>query len=503
MLHLTKREIYQAFADWYGLGGDSCDAMMQSGRLNHFNTGGWVLSEAARESADKAQLIWEVAQCAPELWTVDGKIDVALLVGHDPMFFEMLFPDLRDQIDHVYRHHKTAAMMVHKNIAVAPIGWYLNACASVLVQFDTMPFGAFSLDTAMSAYNRVSNVLSAAVRCASRNRSRIESQEHTASMFATMVNILRSMGVLYTDATTSNEEFQKNVDRDGYTVFWLNWVFTRCNMMAKDAEIHLKGVKVLEGGEHLSGFFNKIPMPKRPIIGANGIVQGFEPFFDNTAQSKHDPRAPVGYDAADTMILSGTKAEYTFLSGRTEGDPLDNPVAAWLAETLRPRTINWVSDDPITDILEAAAEATAWKDAVGVTLAKQAAILMHNLHQLNKGSIRHDMPDWGDFQTRIAKLADSGDVDGLFRYIYDVCGERVKLKVLTAAPALCHMTHRIGDGRYSILWESTGTHVISGLGDNKYDILSADNIRHLRACYNAHIHKADRKPCSHSTSRKN
>ena len=198
-------------------------------------------------------------------------------------------------------------------------------------------------------------------------------------------------------------------------------------------------------------------------------------------------------------------------------NPLTDPVAAWLAEILRPRNINHISD-PISDVIAAAIEeGTAWHDKTPAALVKQAATLLSTLHAYNKGQVQVSV--WQTettaergFREALHRLVDaSADPDPkVFAYVLlTEFGERLRLsnKVphfmgVVERDTLAHVD---SSGRNSVLWASTGGFIyrsVPSLGRELIDWQHPDNVAHLQACYNAHnTPLGDTHPCSHFTSR--
>lgn len=212
--------------------------------------------------------------------------------------------------------------------------------------------------------------------------------------------------------------------------------------------------------------------------------------------------------------------------------PLTDPVAAWLAEILRPRNINHISD-PISDVIAAAIEGTAWHDKTPAALVKQAATLLSTLHAYNKGQVPNaqipteKLLDLGHIQFSVGqaettaergfrealhRLVDaSADPDPkVFAYVLlTEFGERLRLsnKVphFTGVVERDTLAHVDSSGRHSVLWASTGDFIyrsVPSLGRELIDWQHPDNVAHLQACYNAHnTPLGDTHPCSHFTSR--
>lgn len=197
--------------------------------------------------------------------------------------------------------------------------------------------------------------------------------------------------------------------------------------------------------------------------------------------------------------------------------PLTDPVAAWLAEILRPRNINHISD-PISDVIAAAIdEGTAWHDKTPAALVKQAATLLSTLHAYNKGQVQFSVGQTETtaergFREALHRLVDaSADPDPkVFAYVLlTEFGERLRLsnKVphFMGVVERNTLAHVDSSGRHSVLWASTGDFIYRAVPSHGRELIDwqhPDNVAHLQACYNAHnTPLGDTHPCSHFTSR--
>ena len=206
-------------------------------------------------------------------------------------------------------------------------------------------------------------------------------------------------------------------------------------------------------------------------------------------------------------------------------NPLTDPVAAWLAEILRPRNIDHISD-PISDVLAAAIEeGTAWHDKTPAALVKQAATLLSTLHTYNKGQVtdepighvqfsvcQAETAAERGFREALHRLVDaSAEPDPkVFAYVLlTEFGERLRLsnkvphfKGVVERDTLAHVD---SSGRHSVLWASTGGFIYRAVPSHGRELIDwqhPDNVAHLQACYNAHnTPLGDTHPCSHFTSR--
>ena len=197
-------------------------------------------------------------------------------------------------------------------------------------------------------------------------------------------------------------------------------------------------------------------------------------------------------------------------------NPLTDPVAAWLAEILRPRNIDHISD-PISDVLAAAIkEGTAWYDKTPAALVKQAATLLSTLHAYNKGQVTNEPVghvQFGVCQAETAaergfhealhRLIDaSADPDPkVFAYVLlTEFGERLRLsnkaphfKGVVERDTLAHVD---SSGRHSILWASTGGFIYRAVPSHGRELIDwqhPDNVAHLQACYTAHNKRSDNR----------
>lgn len=206
-------------------------------------------------------------------------------------------------------------------------------------------------------------------------------------------------------------------------------------------------------------------------------------------------------------------------------NPLTDPVAAWLAEILRPRNINHISD-PISDVIAAAIdEGTAWHDKTLAALVKQAATLLSTLHAYNKGQVtdepighvqfsvcQAETTAERGFREALHRLVDaSAEPDPkVFAYVLlTEFGERLRLsnkvphfKGVVERDTLAHVD---SSGRHSVLWASTGGFIYRAVPSHGRELIDwqhPDNVEHLQACYTAHnTPLGDTYPCSHFTSR--
>lgn len=206
-------------------------------------------------------------------------------------------------------------------------------------------------------------------------------------------------------------------------------------------------------------------------------------------------------------------------------NPLTDPVAAWLAEILRPRNINHISD-PISDVIAAAIkEGTAWHDKTLAALVKQAATLLSTLHAYNKGQVtdepigrvqfsvcQAETAAERGFREALHRLVDaSAEPDPkVFAYVLlTEFGERLRLsnkaphfRGVVERDTLAHVD---SSGRHSVLWASTGGFIYRAVPSHGRELIDwqhPDNVEHLQACYTAHnTPLGDTYPCSHFTSR--
>ena len=185
-----------------------------------------------------------------------------------------------------------------------------------------------------------------------------------------------------------------------------------------------------------------------------------------------------------------------------EDSPLADPVARWLAETLRPRSIHWSGDDPITDVLRAVLiNGSAYSSERGA--ARTAKRLLNIIQQPAR-------PPSAFFEA-VARLRRSElrsvQFSTLLRVLF---GESLRLRPASvgladgSSVALVRIDPRINSWSM-VLWASTGKPVFCNMarGRASFDFDNYENMQHLYKCYNAHNKQTgDNLLCSHSTSRK-
>lgn len=184
-----------------------------------------------------------------------------------------------------------------------------------------------------------------------------------------------------------------------------------------------------------------------------------------------------------------------------EDSPLADPVARWLAETLRPRSIHWSGDDPITDVLRAVlVNGSAYSSERVAALAKRLLEL-----------IQQPARPPSAFFEAVARLRHaelrSVQFSTLLRELF---GESLRLRPVCGGlayggkVALVRIDPRINSWSM-VMWASTGEPVICDMAQRRssFDFDNFENMQHLYKCYNAHNKQTgDNLLCSHSTSRK-
>ena len=184
-----------------------------------------------------------------------------------------------------------------------------------------------------------------------------------------------------------------------------------------------------------------------------------------------------------------------------EDSPLADPVARWLAETLRPRSIHWSGDDPITDVLRAVLiNGSAYSSERVAALAKRLLEL-----------IQQPARPPSAFFEAVARLRHaelrSVQFSTLLRELF---GESLRLRPVCGGlayggkVALVRIDPRINSWSM-VMWASTGEPVICDMAQRRssFDFDNFENMQHLYKCYNAHNKQTgDNLLCSHSTSRK-
>lgn len=256
------------------------------------------------------------------------------------------------------------------------------------------------------------------------------------------------------------------------------------------------------------------PLDKSRIKRAASALNPLLHEYANNPNMTFDIDVLLRHMPAFKMEVFGKRYGFT---DQNADSPLTDPVAAWLAEILRPRNINHISD-PISDVIAAAIdEGTAWHDKTPAALVKQAATLLSTLHAYNKGQVQFSVGQAETtaergFREALHRLVDaSADPDPkVFAYVLlTEFGERLRLsnkvphfKGVVERDTLAHVD---SSGRHSILWASTGGFIYRAVPSHGRELIDwqhPDNVAHLQACYNAHnTPLGDTHPCSHFTSR--
>lgn len=256
------------------------------------------------------------------------------------------------------------------------------------------------------------------------------------------------------------------------------------------------------------------PVDKGRITRAASALNPSLHEYDNNPNMTFDIDVLLRHMPAFKMEVFGKR--YGFADQNAD-NPLTDPVAAWLAEILRPRNINHISD-PISDVIAAAIEeGTAWHDKTPAALVKQAATLLSTLHAYNKGQVQFSVGQAETtaergFREALHRLVDaSAEPDPkVFAYVLlTEFGERLRLsnkaphfRGVVERDTLAHVDR---SGRHSVLWASTGGFIYRAVPSHGRELIDwqhPDNVAHLQACYNAHnTPLGDTHPCSHFTSR--
>lgn len=241
-----------------------------------------------------------------------------------------------------------------------------------------------------------------------------------------------------------------------------------------------------------------------------------------------------------------------------EGDPMRDPVVKWLAETLRPDSIDWALGDPIHCVLIGAMQREGVSEEIstairaarelydlrvrhwhkrptstlidyGQTTKEQAenvarreiAKLVDYVEPIRTGFVHggfipakqdEDTTMQRGFREALHRLVDaSADPDPkVFAYVLlTEFGERLRLsnKVphFMGAVERDTLAHVDSSGRHSVLWASTGGFIYRAVPSHGRELIDwqhPDNVEHLQACYTAHnTPLGDTYPCSHFTSR--
>lgn len=219
-----------------------------------------------------------------------------------------------------------------------------------------------------------------------------------------------------------------------------------------------------------------------------------------------------------------------------EVDPMRDPVVKWLAETLRPDSINWTLGDHVHCVLisamqrkgESAASSSAIRAArelyeirTRYSNKRSTAALIDYVEPIRTGFVQGGfIPAKQDeettmqrgFREALHRLVDaSADPDPkvFSRTLLTEFGERLRLsnkvphfKGVVERDTLAHVDSA---GRHSVLWASTGGFIYRAVPSHGRELIDwqhPDNVAHLQACYNAHnTPLGDTHPCSHFTSR--
>lgn len=224
------------------------------------------------------------------------------------------------------------------------------------------------------------------------------------------------------------------------------------------------------------------------------IIDGAAQHWNNEAKIDLDI---VCRDCAmvKAVILKYVPQEY-------EDSPLADPVARWLAETLRPRSIHWSGDDPITDVLRA-----VLINGSAYSSERVAARTAKRLLELIQQPAR---PPSAFFEA-VARLRHSELRSVQFSTLLrELFGESLRLRPVRGGlayggkVALVRIDPRVNSWSM-VMWATTGEPVICDMAQRRssFDFANFENMQHLYKCYNAHNKQTgDNLLCSHSTSRK-
>ena len=219
-----------------------------------------------------------------------------------------------------------------------------------------------------------------------------------------------------------------------------------------------------------------------------------------------------------------------------EGDPMRDPVVKWLAETLRPDSINWALGDPIHCVLIGAMQRKGASEEIlsAIRAARElyelrtrhgnkrpTVALIDYVEPIRTGFVRggfipatqnEDTTMQRGFREALHRLVDaSAEPDPkVFAYVLlTEFGERLRLsnkvphfKGVVERDTLAHVD---SSGSRAVLWASTGGFIYRAVPSHGRELIDwqhPDNVAHLQACYNAHnTPLGDTHPCSHFTSR--
>lgn len=227
-------------------------------------------------------------------------------------------------------------------------------------------------------------------------------------------------------------------------------------------------------------------------------LQGIWPYVQGAAERwTKDGWIDLNVVTGDHAYTNDLLIRYMSLAAKCQvkiedASPLADPVARWLAETLRPRSIHWSGDDPITDVLRA-----VLINGSAHTAERVAARTAKRLLELIQQPAR---PPSAFFEAvarlRHAELR-SVQFSTLLRELF---GESLRLRPVRGGlayggkVALVRIDPRVNSWSM-VLWASTGEPVICDMAQRRssFDFANFENMQHLYKCYNAHNKRSDNR----------
>lgn len=591
MILMTKYDIYTMFRNLYAKHGI---VIVSAAEAFHLDIHADQLPEDLALNVRKSALIFNLLCGAPELWNSVGETDVFLMCGWDTYYLTTLMPHKVAYFHKLKTERQqiaTAAGVQYNDIMLMPIAYYLNLANSVAYQNIyrsqfTAHVGSATQQTAEDLYGHILVALQNTASAAERNRVERNQNYAIGSLVHTCAKL--EIELEKPNHARSTGDLIREVDSNGLKALYCFWNCIRAPYMPFEDLCFLIGVKndaikinifdkLGDLGATVGAIYETVKLDGAPLraelpdirdihsasiselvdaVGSSSDIYGaiLDAVGDkslNRTQVKNVLHVFVQW-INDSFIGRNNYATQT----QDEGSPFTDRVVQWLADLLRPKTIHWLTRDPIADVLSAAAKATACKHPT--IDAKELAGDLYELHFQNKLSgaippLRVNierlaaLPDIDDLRSRISSggfietlsVPDGGMIEPKITADYfrsdtqynfssalteliaasrrshsaftdtlkALFGEKVRLSPVpfeerTAAGELIY----VNDSRtrkYLVLWASTGNPVIANSGRNDViKLRDPRNVEHLRHCYaKMHSQPSETMPCSHFTSR--
>lgn len=520
-MELSKKQIYAAVEDWYAARIDSTAAVRvghiaQEGRLDYYSDA--LHSAEAKENIRKLQLLWRYVVCAPELWTHNGKLPIEMLAGWDEDFCRDLFGTADVMSSTARNGLRDYLERTHIGVYLFPLVKYLEWCAISRVTIASTCIPAAHQAPAPALYNSIKTRVDAAAFGKIVVDRRCE-----PALFAQHIES-SPRAEYYQAACRGLHQRLKDAERHSYrrSAMYLANSTHSCGVVAATVLWMLYDKRNSAKDVHeMTARFVTMPLVE--------IAPWCEPLDLSNVEVPHRhkkasyPQTKVERDLSDP-------------DNWDEGDPMRDPVVKWLAETLRPDSINWTLGDHVHCVLisamqrkgESAASSSAIRAArelyeirTRYSNKRSTAALIDYVEPIRTGFVQGGfIPAKQDeettmqrgFRDALHRLVDaSAEPDPkVFAYVLlTEFGERLRLsnKVphFKGAVERDTLAHVDSSGRRSVLWASTGGFIYRAVPSHGRELIDwqhPDNVAHLQACYNAHnTPLGDTHPCSHFTSR--